>query len=330
MSLSLRFLGTSASRPTVERGVASVAIVREGETLLVDCGEGTQRQMMRYGISFAFGDILFTHFHTDHFLGLPGLLRTLTLQARTEPLRLWGPRGLHAMLKRAEGLGVERLSFPLEVAEVSPLTPIPRKGYVVLPFPVEHRAGAAVGYALIEEERRGRFHPEIARDLGIPEGPLWGQLAKGQPVTLPDGRTIDVAMLVGPTRSGRRLVVTGDTRPCEATVEAAAGADLLVHEATFGDEEAARAIETGHSTAREAAAIAARAGARRLVLTHFSARYSRDASELEREARELFPVTSCARDGLEIIVPFLDAGPGEPAPALAENYFRANSDSGSG
>ena len=307
MPLSLTFLGTSASRPTIERGVSSIALVREGETMLIDCGEGTQRQMMRYGVSFSVGDIFFTHFHTDHFLGLLGLLRTLTLGARTEPLRLWGPKGIQAMLKRADGLGVERLSFPLEVTEITPGTPIARKGYVILPFPVDHRGAASVGYALIEDERRGRFHPDMARGLGIPEGPLWGQLHKGEIITLPDGRTVDPATLVGPTRVGRRVVVTGDTRPCEATTAAAAGADLLVHEATFGDEEAARAIETAHSTAREAATIAAAAGVRRLMLTHFSARYSRDPSDLEREARELFPNSQCARDGMEIDVPFADA-----------------------
>jgi ribonuclease Z len=321
VSLSIRFLGTSASRPTIERGVASVAVVRDGETLLVDCGEGTQRQMMRYGISFALGDIFFTHFHTDHFLGLLGLLRTLTLQARAEPLRLWGPKGTHAMLKRAEGLGVERLSFPLEVSEVTPLTPIARKGYSILPFPVDHRAGAAVGYALIEDIRRGRFNPDTARELGIPEGPLWGQIAKGEAVTLADGRTIEASVLVGPTRSGRRLVITGDTRPCDATVEASAGADLIVHEATFGDDEAARALETGHSTAREAAGVAARAGARRLVLTHFSARYSRDPGELEGQAREVFSPVTCARDGMEVDVPFSDAAPDESSATLSPNHL---------
>ena len=307
MSLSLRFLGTSASRPTIERGVASLALVREGETMLIDCGEGTQRQMMRYGISFALGDLFFTHYHTDHVLGTLGLLRTLTLQARAEPLRVWGPPGLHAFLKKADGLGVERLSFPLEATEITPGTAIERKGYAILPFPVEHRAQAAVGYALIEEERRGRFDPELAREMRIPEGPLWGKIAKGETVTLDDGRTVDPATLVGPTRTGRRVVITGDTRPCESTVGAAAGADLIVHEATFGDEEAARATETGHSTAREAATVAARAGARKLILTHFSARYSRDPSDLEREAKEVFPATACARDGMELDVPFSDA-----------------------
>ncbi len=284
--------------------MSSLAIVREGETIMIDCGEGTQRQMMRYAVSFALGDIFFTHFHTDHFLGLLGLLRTLTLQARAEPLRIWGPKGLHQMMKRADGLGVERLSFPLELCEVTPGDPIKRKDYAILPFPVDHRGAVAVGYALIEEERLGVFNPDLARELGIPEGPLWGRIHKGQSVTLDDGRVIEPATLVGPTRSGRRLVVTGDTRPCAATIEASAGADLIVHEATFDDEEAKRAFETGHSTAREASDVAAMAGAKRLVLTHFSARYSRDPSELERQARERFPATSCARDGQEIDVPY--------------------------
>jgi ribonuclease Z len=319
VSLSLKFLGTSASRPTVERGVSSVAIVREGETMLIDCGEGTQRQMMRCGVSFALGDIFFTHFHTDHFIGVLGLLRTLTLQARTEPIRIWGPKGAAAMMKRMDGLGTERLSFPMEVCEVTPGTPIARKGYVMLPFPVEHRAQAAVGYALIEDERRGRFDPAQARALGVPEGPLWGRLHKGEAITLDDGRVVDPAVLVGPTRYGRRLVISGDTRPCDATVEASAGADVLVHEATFGDEEASRAIETGHSTAREAAGVAQKAGAKKLVLTHFSARYSRDPGDLEREAREVFPVVGCARDGMEIDVPYEDAELGADSTPSAES-----------
>lgn len=311
MSLSVGFLGTSASRPTVERGVASIALVREGETMLIDCGEGTQRQMMRYGVSFALGDIFFTHYHTDHFLGVLGLLRTLTLQDRREPLRLWGPRGLLHMLKRADGLGVERLSFPLEVREVTPGDPIARSGYAIVPYPVEHRGASCVGYALIEEERRGVFDPVKARALGIPEGPLWGRIHKGETITLDDGRAIEPSTLVGPRRSGRKIVVTGDTRPCAATTGIAAGADLIVHEATFGDDEAQRAVETGHSTAREAAEVAAAAGAGKLLLTHFSARYSRDPSPLERQARERFPATWCARDGQEVDVPHTDALPGK-------------------
>jgi len=303
MNLVLRFLGTSASRPTVERNVTALALVREGETMLFDCGEGTQRQMMRYGISFNLGDIFFTHWHADHVLGVAGLLRTMGLQGRTERLRLWGPRGAARVLRRAEGLGAERLGFTVDIEELDPDREIRRKDYAIAAFAVEH-GGPSLGYALIEDERRGRFNPELAREMGIPEGPLWGQLHRGIAVTLPDGRTVDPQLLVGPTRPGRRVVLSGDTRPCAATTEMARAADVLVHEATFGDEEAVRAAETGHSTAREAALVARAAGVRRLILTHFSARYSRDASDLEREAKQEFPNVVLARDGMEVEVPY--------------------------
>jgi ribonuclease Z len=309
VSLSVLFLGTSASRPTVERGVSSLAVVREGETMLFDCGEGTQRQMMRYGVTFNFGDLLFTHFHSDHILGTIGLMRTMSLQDRTEPLRIWGPRGLAGLMKRADAFGGERLTYPVTVTELAPGEAVKRKDYAIVPYAVDHRGVAALGYALVEEIRRGRFNPDLARTLGIPEGPLWGRIHKGEPITLDDGRVIEPATLVGPTRPGRRVVLTGDTRPCAATIEAAQGADLLVHESTFADEEAARAVETGHSTAREAAQVALAANAARLALTHFSARYSRDPSDLEREARQVFANVAIARDGLTIDVPFSDEAP---------------------
>ncbi|HEY3286202.1 MAG TPA: ribonuclease Z [Gemmatimonadaceae bacterium] len=310
MSLSVTFLGTSASRPTVERGVSSLAIVREGETILVDCGEGTQRQMMRYAVGFTFGDLFFTHFHTDHVIGAVGLMRTLSLQGRTEPLRVWGPRGLAGLMKRADAFGGERLTYPVEITEVTPGEPVKRKDYAMVPYAVDHRGVTAVGYALVEEIRRGRFNPDLARSLGIPEGPLWGRIHKGEAITLDDGRVIEPSVLVGPTRAGRRVVITGDTRPCGATIDIAQGADLLIHESTFGDEEAERAVETGHSTAREAAQVAFAAGVKQLALTHFSARYSRDPSDLEREAREVFPRVAIARDGMEINVPFVDEDAG--------------------
>ena len=306
MSLTLRFLGTSGSRPTVERNVSSIALVREGETLLIDCGEGTQRQMMRYGVSFTLSDILFTHLHADHILGLLGLLRTMRLGGRTEPMRLWGPPGLAKFVQRAEALNGERWGFPVESTELAPWTPVQRSGYKIVPYPADHHGAKAFGYSFVEEIRLGRFHPDMARGYGIPEGPLWGRLHRGESVTLDDGRTIDASILVGPSRPGRHVVITGDTRPTESTVTAALGADLLVHESTFGDDEAARAIETGHSTAREAATVALRAVVRRLILTHFSARYARESAELDAQAREIFPATSCARDGLEVDVPFVE------------------------
>ncbi len=304
MSLTVRFLGTSASRPTVERNVTAITIVREGETLLFDCGEGTQRQMMRYGTSFALSDIFFTHMHADHMLGIIGLFRTLALQGRTEPMRLWGPRGSDALLRQAIALGSDKQPFALEINEVVPDTPIARKGYSILPYPADHKDKLALGYALIEEIRLGRFNPDLARKMGIPEGPAWGKLHKGEAVTLDDGRVVQPSDLVGPSRPGRRIVFTGDTRPAESTIRVAEGADLLIHEATFADEEQPRAIETGHATAREAGEVAAKAGVRQLVLTHLSARYSVNASELLGQAREVFAETIVARDGMEIDVPF--------------------------
>jgi ribonuclease Z len=304
MSLALRLLGTSASRPTVERNVASLAVVREGETLLFDCGEGTQRQMMRYGVSFGLQDIFFTHFHADHILGVIGLTRTMALQGRTEPLRLWGPRGAARMLKRAVEFGMDRLTFAVETIELEPDQRVERQDYAIVPFAVDHGGARAVGYALVEADRKGRFNPDLARELGIPEGPLWGEIHRGRAVTLPDGRVIDPSVLVGPPRPGRKLAITGDTRPCTGTIEASRGADVLVHEATFGEEESARALETGHSTAREAAEVAAAAGVGSLVLMHFSARYSRDAADLGREARATFERTIVGKDGMEIEIPY--------------------------
>lgn len=304
--LSVTFLGTSAARPTVERNVSATAIVREGETLLFECGEGTQRQMMRYGISFALSDIFVTHFHADHFLGVIGLLRTLGLQGRTDPMRLYGPHGAKHVLGTALTLGVERAPFEVEIVEVKAGDRFPRKGYDLTVFATRH-GRHSVGYAVVEHERLGRFDPEKARALGVPEGPLWGKIHKGESVKLPDGRTVSPAELVGPARRGRKIVYPGDTRPCESVVEAATGADLLVHEATFGDEEKDRAAETEHSTATEAAQVALAAQVRQLVLHHLSARYSADSAVLLEQAQAVFPATVVARDGMTIEVKYPDA-----------------------
>jgi ribonuclease Z len=303
--LSVTFLGTAASIPTIDRNVPALAVQREGEMLLFDCGEGTQRQMMRYGVGFAFREIFFTHYHADHMLGVTGLLRTLGLQDRSQPIILFGPRGAQRILGAAISLGIERNKFPVEIVEIKPGDRLVRDQYDIVIFETEHRADT-LGFALVEHPRLGRFNPERARDLGIPEGPLWGRLHKGETITLEDGRTFTPADLVGAPRSGRSLVYTGDTRPSLAVVHAAREADLLIHEATFGGDELARARETGHSTAAEAARVAHEAGARRLVLTHISSRYNRDASELLAEARSVFPDTIIARDGMTIEVPYSD------------------------
>jgi ribonuclease Z len=304
--LTLTFLGTGAATPTLDRNVSGLAVEREGETLLFECGEGNQRQMMRYGVGFSFREIFFSHYHADHILGLTGLLRTMGLQDRTAPVTLYGPKGAQRILGAAVSLGIERNKFPVEIVEIKPGDRLARDEYEIVVFETEHRADT-VGYALVEHIRLGRFDPDRARELRIPEGPLWGQLHKGQTVTLPDGRMIGPAELVGAPRPGRTLVYSGDTRPHLSVVEAARGADLLVHEATFGGDEMERARETGHSTAAEAARVALEAGARRLVLTHISSRYSRDASELLAEARAVFPETVIARDGLCVDVPYPDA-----------------------
>jgi ribonuclease Z len=303
--LSITFLGTGAATPTIDRNVAGLAVQREGETLLFDCGEGNQRQMMRYGVGFAFREIFFSHYHADHLLGVTGLLRTMGLQDRSAPVTLYGPKGAQRILGAAITLGIERNKFPVEIVEVKPGDRLARDEYEIVVFETEHRADT-VGYALAEHTRLGRFNPDRARELGIPEGPFWGQLHKGQMVTLADGRMVGPADLVGPPRAGRTLVYSGDTRPHLSVVEASRGADLLVHEATFGGDEMERARETGHSTAAEAARVALDAGVRRLVLTHISSRYNRDATELLAEARAVFPETVIARDGMTVEVPYAD------------------------
>jgi ribonuclease Z len=303
--LSLTFLGTGAATPTVDRNVAGLVVHREGETILFDCGEGSQRQMMRYGVGFSFAEIFFTHYHADHLLGVTGLMRTLGLMDRTAPVTLYGPRGADRVLGAAITLGIERNKFPIEIREIRAGDRLARGDYDIVVFETEHRADT-VGYALAEHTRLGRFHPERARELGIPEGPLWGRLHRGETIILDDGRVVRPEDLVGTPRHGRTVVYSGDTRPHLPLIEAARGADLLVHEATFGGEELERAQETGHSTAAEAARVAAEAGVRRLVLTHISPRYGRDAAELLAEARAIFPETIIARDGLTVDVPYPD------------------------
>ena len=303
--LSVTFLGTGAATPTIDRNVAGLAVQREGETLLFDCGEGNQRQMMRFGVGFSFREIFFSHYHADHILGVTGLLRTMGLQDRSAPVTLYGPKGAQRVLGAAISLGIERNKFPVDIVEIKPGDRLARDDYEIVVFETEHRADT-VGYVLVEHTRLGRFNPDRARELGIPEGPFWGQLHKGKTVTLPDGRMVGPAELVGSPRVGRKLVYTGDTRPHLSVIEASRGADLLVHEATFGGDEMERAQETGHSTAAEAARVALEAGARRLVLTHISSRYSRDAAELLAEARAVFPETVIARDGMTVDVPYAD------------------------
>lgn len=303
--LRVTFLGTAASRPTVGRNVSALLVNREGHVMLFDCGEGTQRQMMRFGTGFGVHEIFISHLHADHFIGVIGLLRTMALQGREEPIALYGPPGSRDTLARAVHLGVEKVPFAVEITEVEPDARLERNGFDVVPYATRHGT-PSLGYAIVEHQRLGRFNPERARELGVPEGHLFGKLHRGESVEI-DGRIVRPEEVVGPPRPGRKVVYTGDTRPCRRTVEVAEGADLLIHEATFGEDERVRARSTYHATAREAAKVARDAGVLRLVLTHVSARYSEDPRALEREARKVFPGTTVAYDGLEIEVPFRDA-----------------------
>jgi ribonuclease Z len=300
--LRLTFLGTSAAQPTIGRNLSGLAVRRERELFLVDCGEGTQRQMIRYATGFDVAAIFFTHFHADHYLGAIGFLRTLSMQGRTEPMDVYGPKPARKLLDVMLFTGTERLAFEVRIHEVRPGEAVRRDGCAMVPFATEHKI-ASCGWALVEDARPGRFHPERAAALGVPSGPAFGELQRGRPVALPDGRVVSPAEVLEPARRGRTVVVTGDTRPCAGTVAAARGADLLVHDATFGDAEAERAVETMHATAREAAQVAREAGAARLVLTHLSTRYDRDPSPLLEQARAEFEAVQVAADGLVLELP---------------------------
>jgi len=308
-SLKLTFLGTSAAAPTAHRNLSGLFVKREGQGFLFDCGEGTQRQMIRFGTGFGLDAVFFSHFHADHYLGIIGFLRTLGMLGRTEPLALFGPRSAAEFLPKVIHLGADDIRLPITIAEAEPGDVVFRgAGYRVEAFATDHRI-PSVGYALIEDPRPGRFDPAAARALGIPEGPLFGKLQRGEAVTLPNGRVVSPGEVVGPDRPGRRIVVSGDTRPCEGTLAAAEGADLLVHESTFGDHEQERALSTRHATAREAAIIARDAGAKRLVLTHLSTRYDREPKVLLGQAREELTSRTgvvVAEDGDEIEVPLHD------------------------
>ena len=299
--LRLTFLGTSAAQPTASRNLSALAVRRGGELILVDCGEGTQRQLIRYGAGFDVAAIFFTHFHADHYLGAIGFLRTLSMLHRQVPLRLYGPRPARRLLEIMLFTGADALSFEVDIRELAPGDAVRLEDAEVRAFATDHRT-PSLGYALAEDVRPGRFHPDRATALGVPPGPLFGQLQHGRTVEL-GGRRIRPEDVMEPPRRGRLVVITGDTRPAQATVDAAQRADLLVHDATFGDAEQERAQETLHSTAREAARVARAAGVGTLVLTHLSTRYDQDPRPLLAQAREEFGDVEVAYDGLVMEVP---------------------------
>jgi ribonuclease Z len=315
VDLDVVFLGTSGATPTAQRAPAATLVRRGGERLLFDCAEGTQRQLLRCDVGLLeLQEIFLTHFHADHYLGLPGLLKTYSLRGRELPLRIYGPRGLRSLLTSL-GRIFGRLTYPVETVELEPGERLERDGYRLETFAVNHGV-SAVGYALVEHERPGRFDVESADSLGVPDGPERGVLQRGETLNLQDGRLIEPAEVLGPQRPGRALVLTGDTAPAESVIAAATGADLLVHEATFLADERERALETLHSTAGGAALVAREAGVRMLALTHLSTRYF--GHEVAEEARELFPETVVPRDFDVIVLPFRERG----APELVRSGAR--------
>jgi ribonuclease Z len=304
MDLDVVFLGTAGSAPTAARGLPATLIRRGGEKLLFDCGEGTQRQLLRSIGLVDLEEVFLTHFHADHFLGLPGMLKTFGLRGREIPLTIYGPPGLKALFQVLKPL-VGRTAFEMRLVELEPNEELERDGYRIAAFNVRHRV-QAYGYALIEEDRPGRFDEQAAVERGVKPGPDFGRLQRGETVTTDEGASVTPDQVLGAARRGRKLVLSGDTAPCDMTVAVAHGADLLVHEATFSEEEADRAHETGHTTARAAADIAAEAEVGLLALTHLSPRHP--AGVLRTEARELFENTIVPRDFDRVDLPLPEKG----------------------
>jgi ribonuclease Z len=300
MDLDVLFIGTAGSAPSARRALPATLVRRGGDRLLFDCGEGTQRQLLKSIGLIELEEVFLTHFHADHWLGLPGMLKTFSLRGRERPLTVYGPPGLRTLF-RMLGPVIGKNTYPVELVELEPGDKLEREDYLVAPFAVDHRA-TAYGYAIVEGERPGRFDDARARELGIEFGPDFGRLQRGETVN-----GVQPSQVMGPPRPGRKIVLSGDTAPSERLKAIAHGADLLVHEATFLEEEAERAAETSHSTARAAAEIAAEADVKMLALTHVSPRYS--GGELRDEARAIFENTIVPRDFDVVEIPLPERGP---------------------
>lgn len=299
--MKLIFLGTGGSMPTAERGLAAIALKREGELLLFDCGEGTQRQLVRAGLSPLKLDAIFiTHFHGDHFLGIPGLVQTMSLMDRERKLEVYGPSGTETRVGALLRIPLYTLNFEVEIRDLKPGQELHRKGYSIYTCELDHNV-PGIAYALIEDERPGRFDPEKAQKLGIKPGPAFSKLQAGQEVEVPGGKAVKPRQVMGPPRPGRKIVYADDTRPSEPVIELAKGADVLIHDCTLSDDLEGKALESGHSTPKLAAEVAKRANVRKLVLIHVSPRYP-DASELLAQARKVFPNSVVAHDLMELEV----------------------------
>jgi ribonuclease Z len=304
----LRFLGTSAGVPTTERNVTSIVLdllPERGSLWMFDCGEGTQHQVLRSPVRLSRLDAIFiTHLHGDHVFGLPGLLSTRSFQAPGAPLRLFGPTGLERFVRAALETSQTHLSYPLEVNEITGEGLVWDDGGFRVECAWLRHPVPCLGYRVTEPDQPGALRTDLLEELGVPAGPLYGRLKRGERVVLEDGRELDGRDFVSPPRPGRVVTVLGDTAPCENAVALAHGADALVHEATFARCEAESAHLFGHSTSIDAAETARRAGVRRLILTHVSARYSGDQCSLLRdEAKSVFPAVEVAHDGSAFDIP---------------------------
>jgi ribonuclease Z len=303
--LNVIFLGTAGSLPTPERNPSAVLINREGKLILFDCGEGTQRQMMRARTGMMRLNYIFlSHLHADHILGIPGLLETMAFQDRENPLTIAGPVRTVELVERFNSLGYYSRNFEIRAMELAPGDVIKMAGYQVTAIETYHSI-PSLGYCLEEDQRLGRFNRDEAIALGIPPGPLFGMLQHGQIIEV-NGRSIAPDQIMGLPRPGRKVVYTGDTRPCQQVEEASKNADLLIHDGALAEDLADWALETRHSTAKEAAQLAKRANVRQLVLTHISSRYSQDISPLIDEAKRFFENTIVAEDLMSIEIRLRD------------------------
>ena len=295
--MKLVFLGTGGSYPTPERNVPCTALKYEGEILLFDCGEGSQRQLMKSSLSFMQTDKIFiTHFHGDHFLGIPGLVQSMNMNDREKPLYIYGPEGTVSLLKDLLSKGYFGAGFPIHIQELEPQARLDFDGYHISTFRADHSV-PSIGYSFRERDKKGRFNREKALDLGIPEGPLFSRIHEGKSVEV-NGKMIHPEEIVGPPRKGKKIVYTGDTRPCQNIIEASNRADVLIHDATLDSSMSDRATERGHSSTTSAAEIASQAEVDKLFLTHISPRYT-DGKELEDEAKEIFEGSTVPDDFFE-------------------------------
>lgn len=299
--LQVIFLGTGGTLPTPNRNPSAILVNREGDMMLFDCGEGTQRQMMRAKTGMKLSSIFITHFHADHFLGIPGLIQTMSFNGRTESLDIYGPSWTKQFVKLLIQLGYYKLGFAINAHELEGDDIVDKGDYFIKAVSTDHGI-PSLGFVIEEKDRAGRFNRERAIELGVPVGPLFSRLQKGEPVII-NGRTVLPSHVIGEKRRGRKIVYSGDTRPCESIEKESVGADLLIHDGTLADELSSWALETKHSTSSEAARIARNAKVKQLVLTHISSRYSESTEPLFDDAKKIFENVMIAEELMEIEIP---------------------------